>query len=255
MIVRAQGVSYAYVPGQLVLRKVSLDLSTGRLAFLLGPNGSGKTTFLDCLGGLRRPTEGEVRVGDRSIREIPMRQRAQLVAYVPQFHEPPFSFSVEEIVLMGRAPYIRWLSQPGRADRAAADEALEAMGIRGLRSRSYYTLSGGERRLALVARGLAQGATFLLLDEPDAHLDPANQHRVLRATGNLVHEGLGVAVTSHSPNNALLYAGWVALFCRGEVLAEGTPAEVITPALLEAAYGIPFLVVGDGPQAVVPKIL
>lgn len=254
MIVRALGVSYAYVRGLFVLRNVSLDFATGRLAFLLGPNGSGKTTFLDCLGGLRRPTTGEVRAGDRAVVDIPPRQRAQLVAYVPQFHEPPFSFSVEEIVLMGRAPYIRWLSQPGRADRTAADQALHAMGIEGLRSRPYYTLSGGERRLALVARGLAQGATFLLLDEPDAHLDPANQHRVLRATGNLVHEGLGVAVTSHSPNNALLYASWVALFCRGEVLAEGTPADVVTPALLEAAYGIPFLAVGDGPRAVLPKV-
>ena len=256
MTLVARGVGYAYVPGVPVLRGVAIELGAGRMAFLLGPNGSGKTTFLDCLGGLRRPLEGDVEAGGRPVHALPPRERARLVAYVPQFHEPPFNFRVVEIVLMGRAPYVRWLSQPRRADREAADRALAALGLEGFRERPYYTLSGGERRLVLVARGLAQGAAFLLLDEPDAHLDPANQHRVLRAAGELVGEGLGVAVTSHSPNNALLYADWVALFAHGEVLAQGPPADVVAPELLERAYGIPFVAVGDGdgPRAVLPAV-
>jgi iron complex transport system ATP-binding protein len=253
---RAGGLVYAYIPGRPVLRGITLELRSGETAFLLGPNGSGKTTFLDCIGGLRPPAEGEVLLDDRPLGSFSARERAQQVGYVPQFHEPPFNFTAWEVVLMGRAPYVRWLSQPKERDRRAADEALAALNLAGFRDRPYYTLSGGERRLVLVARGLAQGAAFLLLDEPDAHLDPANQHRVLLAVQEVVGEGLGAAITSHSPNNALLYADRVALFSTGEVLAQGAPGEVVTPPLLERAYGIPFVSVGDGPgpRAVLPAL-
>jgi len=252
----AQDLVYAYVPGRPVLRGISLAIRSGETAFLLGPNGSGKTTFLDCLGGLRPPESGEVRLDDRLLSTFAARERARVVGYVPQFHEPPFNFTAWEVVLMGRAPYVRWLSQPGAKDRHAADAALAQLGLEEFRSRPYYTLSGGERRLVLVARGLAQGASFLLLDEPDAHLDPANQHRVLHAVQDVVADGLGVAITSHSPNNALLYADRVALFAQGEVLAWGDPGDVVAPALLEQAYGIPFVALGDGqgPRAVLPRL-
>ena len=251
---RSEAVSYAYVPGRLVLREVSLAFAAGQVAFLLGPNGSGKTTFLDCLGGLRRPLHGQVLFQNRSVLSMSPRERARQIGYVPQFHEPPFNFTAWEVVLMGRAPYVRWLSQPKARDRQAADQALALLGLEEFRQRPYYTLSGGERRLVLVARGLAQGASFLLLDEPDAHLDPANQHRVLLAIQHIVDQGLGAIITSHSPNNALLYGMQVALFSHGEVLAQGGPEHVVTPALLERAYGIPFQLVGDGggPQAVIP---
>jgi len=252
----AQNLVFAYVAEHPVLQGISLEVRSGETAFLLGPNGSGKTTFLDCLGGLRAPQGGTVSLDGRSLAAFSPRERARAVGYVPQFHEPPFNFTAWEVVLMGRAPYVRWLSQPGARDRSAADAALAELGLEEFRNRPYYTLSGGERRLVLVARGLAQGASFLLLDEPDAHLDPANQHRVLRATGELVRGGLGVVVTSHSPNNALLYADRVALFARGQVLALGDPHDVVAPQPLEQAYGIPFVVVGagDGPRAVLPAI-
>ncbi len=250
----AKAVGYAYVPGKPVLRGISLEVGSGEALFLLGPNGSGKTTFLDCLGGLRRPVEGEVGLDGRPLSALSPRARARAIAYVPQFHEPPFNFTAWEVVLMGRAPYVRLLSQPGARDRQAADRALQTLGLSALRGRPYYTLSGGERRLVVVARGLAQGASFLLLDEPDAHLDPANQHRVLRAVGELLGTGLGVVVTSHSPNNALLYGSRVALFAQGRLLAVGSPGEVVTPPLLEQAYGIPFVLVGDGPRAVLPAL-
>lgn len=248
----ARDVVYAYVPGKPVLQGITLEVCSGQTVFLLGPNGSGKTTFLDCLGGLRRLGKGEVGLDERPLASFSPSARARAIAYVPQFHEPPFNFTAWEVVLMGRAPYVRLLSQPSARDRAAADGALEALGLAEFRNRPYYTLSGGERRLVVVARGLAQGAAFLLLDEPDAHLDPANQHRVLRAVGELVGKGLGVAVTSHSPNNALLYGSRVALFAEGRLLAIGAPGEVVTPGHLERAYGIPFVLVGDGPRAVLP---
>ncbi|MCX7750026.1 MAG: ABC transporter ATP-binding protein [Candidatus Bipolaricaulota bacterium] len=250
----ARGVGYAYVRGKPVLQGITLEVRAGEILFLLGPNGSGKTTLLDLLGGLRLPGEGEVALDGRPLSALSPRARARAIASVPQFHEPPFNFTAWEVVLMGRAPYVRLLGQPGPRDRAAADRALEALGLTGLRDRPYYTLSGGERRLVVVARGLAQGASFLLLDEPDAHLDPANQHRVLRAVGGLVEGGLGVVATSHSPNNALLYAHRVALLAVGRLLSVGSPPEVVTPDLLQNAYGIPFVLVGDAPRAVLPAL-
>lgn len=256
MRLRAQEVVYAYVPGKPVLRGLSLEIQPGELLFLLGPNGSGKTTFLDCLGGLRRPLRGEVLLDSQPLFSLSTRERAKFVGYVPQFHEPPFNFTAWEVVLMGRAPYVRWLSQPGAADRRAADEALAILNLEGFRNRPYYTLSGGERRLVLVARGLAQGAPFLLLDEPDAHLDPANQHRVLTAVRRLLAEGRSVVITSHNPNNALLYADRVMVLTQGKAVVEGSPTTALTPSALYAAYGIAFEVVGDGqgPRAILPAL-
>ncbi|MFH1609046.1 MAG: ABC transporter ATP-binding protein [Candidatus Bipolaricaulota bacterium] len=252
----AHGVSYAYVPGRPVLRGVSVSLEAGETAFLLGPNGGGKTTLIECLSGIRAPGGGEITVDGEPILVLPPRERARRIGYVPQFHEIAFSYTVWDMVLMGRAPYVPWLGRPGRDDEAAAARALEALGLGPLRGRPYFTLSGGERRLALVARGLAQGARYLLLDEPDAHLDPANQHRVLTAVRELAAGGLGVAASSHNPNNALLYGDRVAVLAQGELLTVGAPASVLTKELLSQAYGIPFRVITDrdGPVAILPQV-
>jgi len=252
----AHGVFYAYVPGQPVLRGVTISLGHGETTFLLGPNGGGKTTLVECLSGIRTPSGGEITVDGEPISLLSPRERARRIGYVPQFHEIAFSYTVWDMVLMGRAPYVPWLGQPGRDDEAAAAQALEALGLGPLRGRPYFTLSGGERRLALVARGLAQGARYLLLDEPDAHLDPANQHRVLTAVRDLAAGGLGVVATSHNPNNALLYGDRVAVLAQGELLLVGSPAAVLTEEMLSQAYGIPFQVIRqDGaPRAVVPVV-
>jgi iron complex transport system ATP-binding protein len=144
---------------------------------------------------------------------------------------------------MGRAPHLGFLSRPTAEDWGAAERALESVGLWALRNRSYTATSGGERRLALIARGLAQGAQYLLMDEPDAHLDPAYQHRILGNVVRLANDGFTAVVSSHTPNNALLYADRVVFLANGRVITEGAPAEVITPGNLEKAYGMPFEVI------------
>lgn len=256
MSLEARNLSYAYVPGNPVLKGVSLALERGRSLFLLGANGSGKTTLLECLGGLRAPQGGQVLLDGRPLAELPLRERAKKIAYVPQFAEAAFAFTVEDLVLFGRAPHLGALGRPRPEDREKARHALALVGLEDLAQRPVTTLSGGEKRLALVARALAQEAPYLLLDEPDAHLDPANQHRVLSMICGLVRGGWGVLATTHSPNSALLYGGEVLLLRAGSALAYGAPKEVLRPELLEAAYGIPFQLVGDGtgPQAVLPAV-
>jgi len=256
MSLAAQGLTYAYVPGRPVLARVSLAVEPGEILFLLGPNGSGKTTLLECLGGLRLPQEGTVLLDGTPVPQLSPKDRAKKIAYVPQFSEAVFAFTVEDLVLFGRAPHLGPLSRPERVDREKARKALALVGLEGLATRPIHTLSGGERRLALIARALAQEAPYLLLDEPDAHLDPANQHRVLSLVRALAREGLGILATTHNPNAALVYGGRVLLLRAGEVLGQGDPAAVLTPEALAQAYGIPFRIVGDGagPKAVLPRL-
>ncbi len=254
MRLSARGLTYAYVPEKPVLRGVSVEIRPGEVLFLLGPNGSGKTTLLECLGGLRRPHEGRVLLGDVDLYRLPPRERARAIGYVPQVHRPVFGYSVLEVVLMGRTPHLGAFSAPGRGDEEIAREALEAVGLSGFAGRPYTQLSGGEMRLALIARALAQEARFLLLDEPDAHLDPKHQHEVLSLARALVGRGLAALITSHNPTNALLYGDRAALLHGGRVVVNGPPGEALSPELLRDAYGLEFVLLsGDnGHRALVP---
>jgi iron complex transport system ATP-binding protein len=145
---------------------------------------------------------------------------------------------------------------PRRADHAIADDALESIGLAHLADRPYTELSGGERQLVMVARGLAQQARLLLLDEPDAHLDPKNQHRVLELVVRLARQGLAFIVSSHAPNNALLYADRVLVMKQGRMLALGSAAEVLTAPLLSAAYDMDTEVIyGENGQSHVPRAI
>ena len=256
MTLRARDLAYAYLPDRPVLHEISLSIPQGKVTFILGANGSGKTTLLECLCGVRTVTAGEVTVDGTAIGLLRSRERARTIGYVPQVHEPVFAYTVWEVALMGRSPHLGFLSRPTGADWAAAERALESVGLWALRNRPYTAISGGERRLALIARGLAQGARYLLMDEPDAHLDPAYQHRILSNVTRLATEGFTAAVSSHTPNNALLYADRVVFLANGRVIMEGTPADVVTPDNLEKAYGMPFEVIKDGAgrRAVLPVI-
>ncbi|MGB9757951.1 MAG: ABC transporter ATP-binding protein [Candidatus Bipolaricaulaceae bacterium] len=252
----AREISYAYIPGQYALSGVSLTLEPGEVLFLLGANGSGKTTLLECLCGVRFPQAGEILLDGAPLSSLPPRERAKRIAYVPQFPEAAFAYTVEEMVLFGRAPHVGPFGRPTKKDQEKVEKALELVGIYPLHKRAVNTLSGGERRLVLIARGLAQEAPYLLLDEPDAHLDPANQHRILSVVRDLAKQGLGVVATTHNPNSALLYGQRVLLLRSGKTLAQGEPFVALSPEILAEAYGITFQILGDGsgPRAFIPRV-
>jgi ABC-type cobalamin/Fe3+-siderophores transport system ATPase subunit/nucleoside-triphosphatase THEP1 len=165
-------------------------------------------------------------------------ERARLIGLIPQMHTPAFAYTVREMVLMGRAPHLGWFGSPTRADYMMADEALEQVGLSELRDRPYTEISGGERQLVLIARGLAQRCSILLMDEPTAHLDLSNQQRVLEMINQLSRQGPSFVISSHAPNDALTYADRVMLLNNGEVMAYGTPQETLTEPLLSSVYGI-----------------
>jgi len=252
----ADCVSYAYALGRDVLQDVSLSVASGEVVFVLGANGSGKTTLIECLGGIRRPRRGQILVDGTSLGHLAPADRARRIGVVPQIHEPVFTYTVGEVVLMGRAPHLGLFSRPTRVDWDAVERALRAVGIAGLSNRTYTAVSGGERQLALIARGLSQGAGCLLMDEPTAHLDPHHQHRVLSTVTALAEDGFAFVVSSHQPNNALLYAHRVVFLTEGKVSAQGRPEVTITEERLEESYGMTFevLKVADGARAVLPRV-
>ncbi len=252
----ADRICYAYRSGTDVLRDVSLTVETGKCLFVLGANGSGKTTLLDCLSGVRTPRSGHVTVGGDRLTDLTARDRARRIGVVPQLHEPVFSYTVGQAVLMGRAPHLGLFARPGRADRNAVARALDVVGAAGLHDRPYTGISGGERQLVLIARGLAQGASCLLMDEPAAHLDPHHQHDVLHVVRQLADEGFSFAVTSHHPNNALLYGDEVAFLVNGVSTVRGAPGVAVTEETLRTAYGMEFEIVrgADGARAALPRM-
>ncbi|MBN1858092.1 ABC transporter ATP-binding protein [Candidatus Bipolaricaulota bacterium] len=255
ILLSAERISFRYPRGPDVLSGVSLDASSGAVEFILGANGSGKSTLLHCLCGLLAPQMGLIRLQGSPIQNVRRRMRARAVGLVPQRSEALFGVTVKDTVLMGRTPHLGILESPGRQDHAVAREALEAVGLGHLAAKRLDEVSGGERQMILVARGLAQQARVLLMDEPDAHLDPRYQQEVLGTAARLARTGLSFVVTSHHPNNALLHATRIAFLGDGMCTKQVPPGSAVTPEGLEATYGIPFQVLHgpDGAIAAMPR--
>lgn len=239
--------SFSFRAGIPVLTDVSFRIARGRLACLLGPNGSGKTTLLKCMNYMIRPTSGGILIDGRSVDRMPRRELARSVAYVPQDHQAFFPFSVLDIVLLGRNPHIGMLSSPKSGDEGRCLHVLTLLGIEDLAHRRYTELSGGERKLCLLARALASEAAVLLLDEPTAHLDIDHQGRMISILRTLIaREAITVLMTVHDPNMARLISDQVILLRKGHVVGGGMPSEVLGRENLENVYGCGISFVREG---------
>lgn len=230
---------------RLVGSGIAIDVKEGEALALLGPNGGGKTTLLKTLLGLLPPRAGDVTLNGKPLSAFSVRERARVIAYVPQVHTGTFAFSVETVVLMGRTAHGSLFARPSAQDIAVATAMLARLGIAHLAQRPYTEISGGERQLVLLARALAQEPRFVVLDEPTAALDFGNQGKVLNEIEALAKSGLGVLFTTHDPNHALRAAHRACLLREGRIVAEGETARVLTRDNLEALYGAPVLPVMD----------
>jgi iron complex transport system ATP-binding protein len=244
MILEGCGLSIGY-RDHLVGRDLDVTLPEGEVLALLGPNGGGKTTLLKTLLGILPPRAGEVRYDGRSLAATSIRDRARLLAYVPQSHVATFAFPAETVVLMGRTAHGNLFSRPSAKDRAIARAAMERFGIVPLAERPSTMISGGERQLVLLARALAQEPRFVVLDEPTASLDFGNQGKVMREIRVLASLGHGVLFTTHDPNQALRFADRALLLRQGARIAEGQVQTVLTGANLEALYDAPIMTLTD----------
>lgn len=238
MNVRVDGLSFSY--GGFTLDVPALSIGEARVTALVGPNGAGKSTLLKCLAGVLRPSGGTVLVGGRDLAGLAARERARLVGYVPQEPAPTFNYATLDFVLMGRAAFIPAFGTPSSRDLDAAREALRYVGLDGFGPRPVLELSSGERRLALIARTLAQRPGLLLCDEPTTFLDPRHEVEVMELLDRLAAEGRTVVVSLHALDMALKYADDIVLLKDGKPAAAGSPDEVLDEGLLGAVFGTPM---------------
>ncbi|TQL67631.1 iron complex transport system ATP-binding protein [Nocardioides albertanoniae] len=233
-MIAATDVSVGY-DDTLVIDGVGLQAAPGEVVGLIGPNGSGKTTFLRTMYAALRPRAGLVTLDDRPVAELRGPDLARRIAVVAQETPSDLPVTVADMVLLGRAPHRRALAAFTRDDHRAVASALTRVGARHLAERRYATLSGGEKQRVLVARTLAQQADHILLDEPTNHLDIRYQHELLRMVGRL---GVTSVVVLHDLNLAVRYCTRLVLLDHGRVVATGAPEEVVTSPVLSAVYGI-----------------
>lgn len=253
-ILQAKALHASY-GGTEVLRHVDLSLQAGEMLGLLGPNGSGKSTFLRVLSGLLTPTGGTVMLAGLDLHSHTARQRARLIGLVPQYAHIPFAFSVNDVVAMGRNPYLGLLQSPGPEDQVAITSALERTDCTHLRDRLVTELSGGELQRVIIARALAQEPRVLLLDEPTAHLDLNHQLDIANMLRQLNSEqGLTVLWVSHDLNLAAEFCERLVMLQGGRVVADATPGEVITPHWLAEVYGL-RLPVANNPTSGRPQVI
>ena len=249
-LIEARGLSASYGTTR-ALDGLDASVAKGEILALIGENGSGKSTLLKLVARILAPAGGELLLDGHPLHGLPRRETARRIAYVPQSVELVFPILCLDLVLQGRAPHGRGFSADSADDRRRAIEAMEACDVAALALRDASALSGGEKRRVFLARALAQEAAIWLLDEPTAGLDPRHRLQFLE-TLQRVHRDLGTTVlfVTHDIDLASELGDSILLLSRGRALAQGRPAEVLTPPHLEAAFGVRFEVRGNGFRAV-----
>jgi iron complex transport system ATP-binding protein len=222
--------------GTRIVHAVDLDVAAGEWVTVIGPNGAGKSTLLRAVGGLL-PVTGSISLFGTAVSRLGRRERARLVATVPQTPAVPPGVPVFDYVLLGRTPHISALGRESTVDLVAVHDVLGRLDLHPFADRPLETLSGGERQRVFLARALAQGATLLLLDEPTTALDIGHQQEVLELVDELRRDrGLTVLSTMHELSIAGEYADRMVLLAEGRVAAAGAPADVLTEELLGRHY-------------------
>ena len=215
-----------HVGGRPVLSSVSLNIREREVAVVMGRNGAGKSTLLDIVAGLRQPTDGDVRLNDRPAAEWDPRERARLVAHLPQAVRPDLPFLAGELVLMGRYPHTdRWFESD--EDRLAVERAMCRTDCWDLRDRLVQTLSGGERQRVLLAACFAQTPQLLLLDEPSTHLDIDQQLHCFSLLREESERGAACLAVTHDVNLALTYATRIIVLAQGRVALDVPVEEAV----------------------------
>ena len=241
MEITAEGVQ-ARLGGADILRGVDLRAGAGDFVGVIGPNGSGKSTLLKCIYRVLQPSAGTVYLDGRSLEACSFRESAKRVAVLAQHNFYNFDFTVQDVVLMGRAPHKKALERDNAQDYHIVREALETVGMESFRTRSFSSLSGGEQQRVILARALAQQTPCLVLDEPTNHLDIKYQLQLMDIVKKLNRT---IIAAIHDLNIAAMYCTFLYVMKDGKVVQAGPPERVLTPELIRKVYEVDAQVFRD----------
>ena len=235
--VDARSLSFSVEAAKL-LDRVNVSAEPGQFVGLIGPNGAGKSTLLRAISNVLNYQEGSVSILGADLKSLPARAVAELLALVPQIAPYTQGFTAFELVLMGRYPHLGRFQVEGRADDRLARDAMRLTETDRFETRTIETLSGGERQRVFLARAVAQQPQVLLLDEPTSNLDILHQLKILTLVRQLVDDGLTAIAAIHDLNLAARFCDRLVLISEGRVAADGPAKDVLTPEMIESAFGV-----------------
>ncbi|MEK6346771.1 MAG: ABC transporter ATP-binding protein [Burkholderia sp.] len=252
---QARGLSLRYPGGAAIAEQLDVTIAPHRVTAIVGPNGCGKSTLLKALSRLLRPARGSVLLDGRDVRDYASKPFARRVGFLPQSSQAPDGVTVAELVGRGRYPHQSAFGWQSAADRAAIADAMTATDVAELADRPVSELSGGQRQRVWIAMSLAQQTDILLLDEPTTFLDLAHRIEVLELCHQLnVRHGTTIVAVLHDLNEACRYADDMIVMRGGRIVARGDPCEIVTPAVIRAAFGLDTQVIAD-PVTGTPLVL
>jgi iron complex transport system ATP-binding protein len=231
---------------KIIINGIDLVIPSHKISVIIGANASGKSTLLKTMARLIKPISGEIVLDGKRIGAIPSKQLAQVLGLLPQSPVVPEGITVSDLVARGRFPYQTLLKGMGKKDYEAVEEALHIMGITELANRSVDELSGGQRQRVWIAMALAQQTDILLLDEPTTFLDITYQIEILDLLTDLNRKrGTTIAMVLHDINLSARYADYIFAVSKGDLVAQGSPSEVITEELIMKVFGLNCAVIKD----------
>ncbi len=237
-VMKATDIVFGYNDNTVILDGVGLKIEPGEILGILGPNGSGKTTFMKCLNRLLKPSQGEVMLLGESIGSYSRKELATKVGFVPQNTESELSSPmVYDIVMMGRRPHMTW--QFTAKDDEMIWQIMEELDIAHLASHHFNELSSGQAQRVLIARAIAQDVQVMLLDEPTSNLDVKYQIEVMRLIRDLVdRKNVSACAIIHDLDLAMKYCDKVVLLYNGKIVSKGTPLEALPRENIQQVYGV-----------------
>ncbi len=238
-ILEINHLSYAYDDSKQVLHDINLEVNSGEVLCILGCNGCGKSTLMRTITGNTRKYTGEVLINHKDLKKYTSTELAQQLTIVFQEHSAPFPYTVYEVVKMGRSPHLSVFGSLSSEDEEIIQMAIEQVGIMHLKDKPYTQISGGERQLVLIARAIAQKTKIVLLDEPTSQLDFRNQMVILKTVHELAEKyNIAVVMTTHMPDQALIFPSKVALMHKGTFIACGYGEKILTDDNLKIVYNM-----------------
>ena len=252
MELNASRLDIAY-DGRTVVHGMEVRINRNEITTIVGPNGSGKSTVLKAITRLIPYRKGTVHLDGKLLKDYRPKALSRRIGVLPQVHAAPADFRVRELVSYGRIPHQKMLSGLSDEDKNIIDWAMTATGVKELREKSIYQISGGERQRVWIATVLAQQPEILFLDEPTTFLDVAHQYETMRLVQRLNREtGIGVVMVLHDLGHALEVSDRIIVLQNGRKYAEGKPKDVITPEVLRDVWGVSGKVIDlDGRPVIV----